>query len=37
MRELRYGLKQSFPIFFTYLFMGVAFGVMMAKAGYGPL
>ena len=37
MRELRYGLKQTFPIFFTYLFMGVAFGVMMAKAGYGPL
>lgn len=37
MREIRYALKQTFPILLTYLFMGIAFGVMMTRAGYGPL
>ena len=26
MREFRFALRQTFPIFFTYLFIGIAFG-----------
>ena len=37
MKEVRFALKQSFPIFFTYVFLGIAFGVMMGEIGYGPL
>ena len=36
MRNLRFAFRQTIPIFFTYLFIGVAFGIMMAEAGYGP-
>ena len=36
MREFRFALKQTFPIFFTYLFIGIAFGMMMSEAGYAP-
>ena len=35
MREFRFALKQTVPIFFTYLFIGIAFGIMMSEAGYG--
>lgn len=36
MRNLRFAFRQTIPIFFTYLFIGIAFGIMMAEAGYGP-
>lgn len=36
MKEFRFALRQTFPIFFTYLFLGTAFGVLMAEAGYPP-
>ena len=35
MKELRYALTNTLPIFFTYLFLGIAFGIMMSDAGYG--
>ena len=37
MREFNFALKQTVPIFFTYLFIGVAFGALMSEAGYGIL
>ena len=37
MRELRFAVKNTFPIFFTYLFIGIAFGMLMTDAGYGIL
>ena len=37
MRELRFALKNTIPIFFTYLFIGIAFGMLMSDAGYGVL
>lgn len=36
MSNLRFAFRQTIPIFFTYLFIGIAFGIMMAEAGYGP-
>ena len=35
MKELRFALKHTIPIFFTYLFIGIAFGILMSDAGYG--
>ena len=37
MKELRFAVKQTVPIFFTYLFIGIAFGILMSDAGYGIL
>ena len=37
MKELRFALKNTIPIFFTYLFIGIAFGILMNDAGYGLL
>jgi len=37
MRELRFAVKHTLPIFFTYLFIGIAFGMLMIDAGYGVL
>ena len=37
MSEFRFAVKQTIPIFFTYLFIGIAFGVLMSDAGYGIL
>lgn len=37
MREFCFALKQTVPILFTYIFIGIAYGVMMEKAGYGPI
>lgn len=34
MREFRFAFKQTLPIFFTYLFIGIAFGILMSDAGY---
>lgn len=35
MQEFRFALKQTVPIFFTYLFLGIAFGILMSDAGFG--
>ncbi len=35
MRELRFAVKHTVPVFFTYVFLGIAFGVLMSGAGYG--
>ena len=35
MREFRFALKNTIPIFFTYLFIGIAYGILMSDAGYG--
>ena len=37
MKELRFAIKSTIPIFFTYLFLGIAFGILMIDAGYGIL
>ena len=37
MKEFRFAVRQTIPIFFTYLFIGIAFGVLMMEAGYGIL
>jgi len=34
MREFRFAIKQTIAIFFTYLFIGIAFGILMNEAGY---
>ncbi len=34
MREFRFALRNTFPIFFTYLFIGIAFGILMTEGGY---
>lgn len=34
MREIRFALKNTFPIFFTYVFLGIAFGILVIEAGY---
>ena len=34
MKELRFALRSTVPIFFTYLFIGIAFGILMTDAGY---
>lgn len=37
MKELRFAFKQTIPILFTYLFIGIAYGILMEKAGYSPI
>ena len=37
MEERRFALKRIVPITFAYLFVGIAFGVMMSEAGYSPI
>ena len=37
MKELRFAIKNTVPIFFTYLFIGIAFGILMSDAGYSVL
>ena len=37
MKEFKFALKQTFPILFTYVFLGIAFGMMMTEAGYSTL
>ena len=37
MRELRFAIKNTIPIIFTYLFIGIAFGVLTVDAGYSVL
>lgn len=35
--NFKYAAAKSMPVFFGYIFLGIAFGILMAKAGYGPL
>lgn len=37
MKEFQFALKNTIPIFFTYIFIGIAFGILMTDAGYGVL
>ena len=37
MKEFRFAIKNTIPIFFTYLFIGIAFGILMIDAGYSIL
>lgn len=37
MKEIRFAFKQTVPILFTYLFIGIAYGILMEKAGYLPI
>lgn len=37
MRELRFALKQTVPILFEYVFIGLSFGILMSDMGYSPL
>ncbi|HZW49236.1 MAG TPA: AzlC family ABC transporter permease, partial [Bacillota bacterium] len=34
MRSIRFGLKQTIPILFEYIFVGLAFGILIREAGY---
>ena len=34
MKEFRFAIRNTIPIFFTYLFIGIAFGILMTDAGY---
>ncbi len=35
MKEVRFALKHTFPIMLSYVFLGIAFGMLMTDAGYG--
>ena len=37
MNEFQFAVKNTIPIFFTYLFIGIAFGILMSDSGYGVL
>ncbi len=37
MKSLRFALRQIVPIIFSYVFVGLAFGILMHKAGFSPL
>ena len=37
MKEVRFAIRNTIPIFFTYLFLGIAFGILMIEAGYSIL
>ncbi len=37
MREFHFAVRNTIPIFFTYLFIGIAFGILMTDAGYSVL
>lgn len=35
MNNFKFALKTSLPVMFTYVFLGIAFGIMLNEAGYG--
>lgn len=37
MKTLKFAVSKTVPILFTYLFIGIAFGMMMTNAGFSPL
>ena len=36
-REFRFGFTQTIPVLLGYLFLGIAFGLLMNEIGYGPV
>ena len=34
---LKYAFRQSLPVMFGYIFLGVAFGILLQQAGFGAL
>lgn len=36
-REMRFALRKTAPFLLSYLFIGIAFGIMMTEAGYAPV
>ena len=37
MKAFRFALRQIIPLIFSYLFVGIASGLLLHKAGYGPV
>lgn len=37
MKQFKYAFKRTLPILFSYIFLGIAFGIMMQNAGYNAL
>lgn len=37
MNSFKYAFKQSVPVIVTYIFLGIASGILMTNAGYGPI
>lgn len=37
MKTVTFALKQILPVFFTYVFVGIAFGILIHEAGYSAL
>ncbi|MCR5783981.1 MAG: AzlC family ABC transporter permease [Clostridia bacterium] len=37
MKEFRFAVRNTVPVFFTYLFIGIAFGILMSDAGYSVI
>lgn len=35
--EIRFAVKQTMPVFFGYIFLGIAYGLLLRDAGYGVL
>lgn len=36
-KEMKYAFVNTTPVLFSYIFLGMAFGIMMQEAGYGPI
>jgi 4-azaleucine resistance transporter AzlC len=37
MKSFRFAAKQIVPLLFSYIFVGIAFGILINKAGYSPI
>ena len=35
-REITYALRRTVPVACGYIFLGMAFGILLSEAGYGP-
>ena len=36
-KTLLFAVRQTLPVAFGYIFLGIAFGILLSQAGYGPL
>ena len=36
-KEITYAFKQTIPVLLGYLFLGIAYGLLLEKAGFGPI
>lgn len=36
-KEMLFAVKQTIPVFLGYIFLGIAFGLLLQNAGYGPV